>query len=105
MTFGNSFMSNVRIQDLSLIPSNEIDALVSCDEESVVSNEKALNLLAYVLTLTCSFQVMIATKRTRSQTQVAMMSFLCRVAGLSLRNEVRSSIIHRELGLELVSSV
>ena len=40
------------------------------------------------------------TKRTRSQVQVAEMSFLRRVAGFSLSDRVRSSVIHEEIGLE-----
>ena len=40
------------------------------------------------------------TKRTRSQIQVAQMSFLRRVAGLSRRDRVRSLDIRRELGVE-----
>jgi len=42
------------------------------------------------------------TARTRSWIQAAEMSFLQRVAGLSLRNMVRSSAIRRELSVELM---
>ncbi|KAK0144504.1 Retrovirus-related Pol polyprotein from type-1 retrotransposable element R2 [Merluccius polli] len=38
--------------------------------------------------------------RTRSRVQVAEMSFLRRVAGLSLRDRVRSSVIRKELGVD-----
>ena len=37
---------------------------------------------------------------SRSRVQVAEMSFLRRVAGVSLRDRVRSSAIRKELGLE-----
>ena len=36
------------------------------------------------------------TKRIRSQIQAAEMSFLCRVAGCSLRDRVRSSVTWEE---------
>ena len=41
----------------------------------------------------------VVTERTRSRIQAAEMSFLRRVAGLSLRDKVRSSDIRRELGV------
>ena len=41
----------------------------------------------YVPTLTYGHELWVMTKRTRSQIQVAKMSFLHRVAGLSLRDE------------------
>ncbi len=40
------------------------------------------------------------TERMRSQIQVAEMGFLRRVAGVSLKDEVRGSVIHEELDLE-----
>ncbi|KAK0155927.1 hypothetical protein N1851_001531 [Merluccius polli] len=40
------------------------------------------------------------TERTRSRVQAAEKSFLRRVAGLSLRDRVRSSIIREELGVD-----
>ncbi|TWW71176.1 hypothetical protein D4764_17G0006590 [Takifugu flavidus] len=40
------------------------------------------------------------TERTRSRVQAAEMSFLRRVAGLSLRDRVRSSAIREDLGVE-----
>jgi len=54
----------------------------------------------YVPILTYGHDLWVVTKRTRSQIQVAEMSFLRRVAGLSLRDRVRSSDIMRELGVE-----
>ncbi|TWW63631.1 hypothetical protein D4764_03G0006390 [Takifugu flavidus] len=44
----------------------------------------------------------VMTERTRSRVQTAKMSFLRRVAGLSLRDRVRSSAIREELGVELL---
>ena len=42
----------------------------------------------------------VVTERTRSQVQAAEISFLHRVAGLSLRERVRSSVIREELGVD-----
>jgi len=50
----------------------------------------------YVPTLTFGHKLWIVTEITQIQT--AEMSFLCWVAGLSLRDRVRSSNIWRELG-------
>jgi len=44
----------------------------------------------------------VVTERTRSRIQAAKMSFLRRVAGLSLKDRVRSSDIRRELRVELL---
>lgn len=49
--------------------------------------------LIYVPTLTCGYELWVRSK-SRSWIQAAKMSFLCRVAGLSLK--VRSSDILRE---------
>uniref|UniRef100_A0A8C2ZC47 Reverse transcriptase domain-containing protein n=1 Tax=Cyclopterus lumpus TaxID=8103 RepID=A0A8C2ZC47_CYCLU len=54
----------------------------------------------YVPTLTYGHELWVATERTRSRIQAAEMSFLRRVAGLSLRDRVRSSDIRGELGVE-----
>ena len=54
----------------------------------------------YVPTLTYGHELWVVTGRTRSRIQVAEMTFLRRVAGLSLRDRVRSSDIQRELGVE-----
>ena len=54
----------------------------------------------YVPTLTYGHELWVVTERTRSRIQAAKMSFLRRVAGLSLRDKVRSSDIRRELGVE-----
>uniref|UniRef100_A0A8C2ZPF1 Reverse transcriptase domain-containing protein n=1 Tax=Cyclopterus lumpus TaxID=8103 RepID=A0A8C2ZPF1_CYCLU len=54
----------------------------------------------YVPTLTYGHELWVVTERTRSRIQAAEMSFLRRVAGLSLRDRVRSSDIRGELGVE-----
>ncbi|TWW78261.1 hypothetical protein D4764_11G0003820 [Takifugu flavidus] len=54
----------------------------------------------FVPTLTNGHELWVMTERTRSRVQVAEMSFLRRVAGLSLRDRVRSSAIREEVGVE-----
>ena len=54
----------------------------------------------YVPILTYGHELWVVTETTRSRIQAAEMSFLRRVAGLSLRDKVRSSDIRRELGVE-----
>ncbi|TWW55998.1 hypothetical protein D4764_09G0010480 [Takifugu flavidus] len=54
----------------------------------------------FVPTLTYGHELWVMTERTRSRVQAAEMSFLRRVAGLSLRDRVRSSAIWEELGVE-----
>ncbi|TWW73429.1 hypothetical protein D4764_15G0008230 [Takifugu flavidus] len=54
----------------------------------------------FVPTLTYGHELWVMTERTRSRVQAAEMSFLRRVAGLSLRDRVRSSAIREELGVE-----
>jgi len=54
----------------------------------------------YVPTLTYGHKLWVVIERMRSRIQVAEMSFLRRVAGLNLRDRVRSSDIWRELGVE-----
>ncbi|KAL7836057.1 hypothetical protein SRHO_G00284040 [Serrasalmus rhombeus] len=54
----------------------------------------------YVPTLTYGHELWVMTERTRSRIQAAEMSFLRRVAGLSLRDRVRSSVIREGLGVE-----
>ncbi|TWW71120.1 hypothetical protein D4764_17G0006030 [Takifugu flavidus] len=55
---------------------------------------------SYVPVLTYGHQRWVMTERTRLQIQAAEMSFLRRVAGLSLRDRVRSSDIREGLGVE-----
>ncbi|KAK0134946.1 LINE-1 reverse transcriptase [Merluccius polli] len=47
-----------------------------------------------------SIYLWVMTERTRLRVQAAEMSFLRRVAGLSLRDRVRSSVIREELGVD-----
>jgi len=47
----------------------------------------------YVPTLTYRHKLWVVTERMRSRIQAAKMSFLLRVAGLSLRDRVRSSAL------------
>nr|XP_054589525.1 RNA-directed DNA polymerase from mobile element jockey isoform X1 [Nothobranchius furzeri] len=54
----------------------------------------------YVPILTYGHELWVMTERTRSRIQAAEMSFLRRVAGLSLRDRVRSSDIREGLGVE-----
>uniref|UniRef100_A0A8C6P9E0 Reverse transcriptase domain-containing protein n=1 Tax=Nothobranchius furzeri TaxID=105023 RepID=A0A8C6P9E0_NOTFU len=54
----------------------------------------------YVPTLNYGHGLWIVTERTRLQIQAAEMSFLQRVAGLSLRDRVRSSVIRKGLGVD-----
>ncbi|TWW53911.1 R2DM Retrovirus-related Pol polyprotein from type II retrotransposable element [Takifugu flavidus] len=54
----------------------------------------------FVPTLTYGHELWVMTERTRSRVQAAEMSFLRRVAGLSLRDRVRGSAIREELGVE-----
>ncbi|TWW78306.1 hypothetical protein D4764_11G0004270 [Takifugu flavidus] len=54
----------------------------------------------FVPTLTYGHELWVMTERTRSRVQAAEMSFLRRVARLSLRDRVRSSAIREELGVE-----
>ncbi|XP_065817852.1 uncharacterized protein [Labrus bergylta] len=54
----------------------------------------------YITTLTYGHELWVVTERMRSRIQAAEISFLRRVAGLSLRDRVRSSDIQGELGVE-----
>uniref|UniRef100_A0A8C6MJS2 Reverse transcriptase domain-containing protein n=1 Tax=Nothobranchius furzeri TaxID=105023 RepID=A0A8C6MJS2_NOTFU len=54
----------------------------------------------YVPTLTYGHELWVVTKRTRLRIQAAEMSFPRRVAGLSLRDRVRSSVIREGLGVD-----
>ncbi|KAK0154256.1 putative uncharacterized transposon-derived protein F52C9.6 [Merluccius polli] len=54
----------------------------------------------YVPALTYGHELWVMTERTRSRVPAAEMSFLRRVAGLSLRDRVRSSVIREELGVD-----
>ena len=54
----------------------------------------------FVPTLTYGHELWVVTERTRSRIQAAEMGFLRRVAGLSLRDRVRSSVIRERLKVE-----
>uniref|UniRef100_A0A8C6MBU3 Reverse transcriptase domain-containing protein n=1 Tax=Nothobranchius furzeri TaxID=105023 RepID=A0A8C6MBU3_NOTFU len=56
----------------------------------------------YISTLTYGHELWVVTERTRSRIQAAEVSFLCRVAWLSLRDRVRSSVIPEWLGVDLL---
>ena len=60
----------------------------------------SIYLSIFVPILTYGHEGWVMTERTRSRVQAAEMSFLRRVAGVSLRDRVRSSAIREELGLE-----
>ena len=54
----------------------------------------------FVPTLTYGHEGWVLTERTRSRIQAAEIRFLGRVAGFSLRDKVRSSVIREGLGVE-----
>ncbi|XP_051931184.1 uncharacterized protein LOC127607121 [Hippocampus zosterae] len=54
----------------------------------------------YVPAIIYGHELWVVTERTRSRIQVAKMSFLRRVSGLSLRDKVRSSVIREGLRVE-----
>ncbi|TWW62296.1 hypothetical protein D4764_04G0009430 [Takifugu flavidus] len=66
----------------------------------VVKIYRSIYRSIFVPTLTYGHELWVMTERTRSRVQAAEMSFLRRVAGLSLRDRVRSSAIREELGVE-----
>ena len=55
-----------------------------------------------VPTLTYGHEIWVVTERPRSQIQVAKMAFFLRVAGLKIRDGLRSLAICKELGQELL---
>ncbi len=65
-----------------------------------LSCKAKLSVSIYVPTLTYGHELWVMTERTRSRIQAAEMSFLHRVAGCSLRDRVRSSVIREELRVE-----
>lgn len=72
--------------DQGLIIRTEGTAVVCCSEEKVEPKGKVLDLLVHLHSIiSIDLQVLIVTKRTRFQIQVAEMRFLHRVAGHSLR--------------------
>ncbi|KAK3539668.1 hypothetical protein QTP70_011124 [Hemibagrus guttatus] len=71
-------------------------------EEKELSRKAKLSIYQsiYVPTLTYGHELWVMTERVRSRIQAAEMSFLCRVAGRSLRDRVRSSVTREELRVE-----
>jgi len=65
---------------------------------------KALGVegLSWLARLTYVHEGRVMTERTRLRIQAAEMGFLRRVAGISLRDKVRSSVIREGLGVELL---
>ena len=70
-------------------------ALVLCDEERAEPQDKALDLAVSLRSYPPLWSQV--TGRMKSQVQVAKISFLRRLAGLSLRYRVRSSAIQEKL--------
>ena len=56
--------------------------------------------LIFVPTLTYGHELRLVTERRRSRVQASEMTYLCRVARLSLIERVRNSVIREELGVE-----
>lgn len=65
-------------------------AIVSgrCGEKGPELEGKSLNLPIYVLTLTYDHELWVVTERTRPWSQLAEMSFLHKVIGLTLWDKV-----------------
>lgn len=70
------------------------------DKGGTVSQKAKLDVIIYVLTFIYGHEVWIITERMRSWIQASKISFLHRVAGVSLRGRVRSSVIRVELRVE-----
>ncbi|TWW73332.1 hypothetical protein D4764_15G0007260 [Takifugu flavidus] len=85
-----------------VLAQKKVECLLRVGEEVLpqVEEFKYLWILFTSEVLTYGQQCWVMTKRTRSWIQAAEMSFLRRVAGLSLRDRVRSSDIREELGVE-----
>lgn len=67
------------------------------DAMTVVITEFSVYWPIYVPTFTYGDELWIVTKRTKLQIKAATMSFLRRLAGLSIRDGVRSSAIREKL--------
>ena len=80
--------------------SNAAAVLVHCGEGGGEPEGEALNLPAHLRSNSHGHKLLVVTERTRSWIGAAQMSFLRRVAGLSLRDKVRSSDTQRDLGVE-----
>ena len=83
--------------------SNAGAVSVRWGEEGAEPEGEVLDLPVHLCSkpmVTYGHELWLVTERTRLRIQVAGMSSLRRVAGLSLRDKVRSSDIRRELGVE-----
>ncbi|TWW81188.1 hypothetical protein D4764_01G0010030 [Takifugu flavidus] len=114
--FGGRKISSLLFADdaVLLAPSNRdlqqvlgrfaTECLLRVGEEVLpqVEELKYLGILFTSEVLTYGHQRWVMTERTRSRIQAAEMSFLHRVAGLNLRDRVRSSDIREGLGVELL---
>lgn len=67
------------------------------DAMTVVITEFSVYWPIYVPTFTYGDELWIVTKRTKLRIKAATMSFLRRLAGLSIRDGVRSSAIREKL--------
>ncbi|KAK3568661.1 hypothetical protein QTP86_011459 [Hemibagrus guttatus] len=65
-----------------------------------LSQKAKLSIYQSIYVPTLTYELWVMTERVRSRIQAAEMSFLCRVAGRSLRDRVRSSVTWEELGVE-----
>ena len=65
-----------------------------------LSHKAKLSIYWSIFVPTLTYEGWVMTERTRSRIQAAEMSFLRRVAGVSLRDRVRSSVIRERLGVE-----
>lgn len=65
-----------------------------------LSHRQSFLFTIYIPALTCAHELWVMAERMRSRIQGAKMSFLRRVAGLSLRDTVRSLDIRREHEVE-----
>ncbi|KAK0144601.1 putative uncharacterized transposon-derived protein F52C9.6 [Merluccius polli] len=80
----------------------EIDRRIDAASARELSRKAKLSIYQsiFVPALTYGHELWVVTERTRSRVQAAEMSFLRRVAGLSLRDRVRSSVIREELRVD-----
>uniref|UniRef100_A0A669BJZ3 Reverse transcriptase domain-containing protein n=1 Tax=Oreochromis niloticus TaxID=8128 RepID=A0A669BJZ3_ORENI len=105
--FGGLRISSLLFADDVVLLASSGEGLQLALERSVVV-KRELSVKAklsiyrsiYVPTLTYGHELWVVTERTRSRIQAAEMSFLRRVAGLSLRDRVRSLAIREGLRVE-----
>ncbi|TWW64247.1 hypothetical protein D4764_03G0012550 [Takifugu flavidus] len=83
-----------------VLARKKVECLLRVGEKVLPQVEEYLGILFTSEVLTYGHQRWVMTESTRSRIQVAEMSFLHRVAGLSLRDRVRSLDIREGLGVE-----